>query len=155
MNEAVSRRIQSCFWAAQNISPSAQLGKEDRRLAFHRFGISKVKEWFSMRRISMTFCSMPQEKLDLSISEVWLKISLRSLGTIIEDVKPAMFGSPSSISESFASDCRYKLEEAEPRPALQILKAEGVIFCSFMSSSSNSSETAEKPTIHKVLPRKT
>ena len=88
--KAVSRRIQSCFEQLEkdapifcnlSISPSAQLGKEDRGMASHRFGISKVKEWFSMRRISTTFCSMPQEKSDLSMSEVWLKISLQSLET--------------------------------------------------------------------------
>ena len=72
----ISRRIQSCFeqpkkdapilYCNFSVSPNAPLRKEDRGMASHRLGISKVKEWFSMRRISMTYCSMPQQQLDLS-----------------------------------------------------------------------------------------
>ena len=62
--KTISRRIQSCFEQIKkdamvlsnfSISPNAPLRKEDRGMASHRLGISKVKEWFSMRRISMTF----------------------------------------------------------------------------------------------------
>ena len=96
----ISRRIQSCFEQPKkdapilcnfSVSPNAPLRKADRRMASHRLGISKVKEWFSMRRISMTFCSMPQQKLDLSKFE---NVDLIEAWELFADVKPSIFASP-------------------------------------------------------------